>query len=115
MFIRREAHEDQFSVFQTVGGAFLLAAAQAGFANELLVKLPSTAPSVDPALVIATGATELANIFSGNVLQGVLSAYMSGIKVTFAITVAALGISFVLSLLSRFQKINTESLTGGAA
>ncbi|KAK4497982.1 hypothetical protein PRZ48_010638 [Zasmidium cellare] len=35
--------------------------------------------------------------------------------VTFAITVAALGISFVISLASRFQKINTESLTGGAA
>ncbi|KAH0042718.1 MFS general substrate transporter, partial [Aureobasidium melanogenum] len=101
--------------FQTVGGALLLAAAQCGFVNEILKRLPSTAPSVNPALVVATGATELHNTFSAEQLSGILLAYMKGIKLTFAITVAALGISFLISMTSNWKRINAEKLSGSAA
>lgn len=77
--------------------------------------LPSVAPGVDPALVVASGATELRNIFSADELGGILIAYMAGIKVTFAITIAAMGISAPISRLSRWKKINTDALGSGVA
>lgn len=78
-------------------------------------ELPSSAPSLNPALVVTIGATALRNVFSADQLDDILLAYIQGIKVTFAITVAALGISFLLSLLSKWKRINAEELTGGAA
>ncbi|KAF2122755.1 major facilitator superfamily transporter [Lophiotrema nucula] len=96
--------------FQTIGGAFLVAAAQSGFVNQIVNKLHSTAPSVNPALVVATGATELRNVFPAGELDGVLTAYMAGIKVTFAVTIGAVGLSFPFSLLSKWKRINTEQL-----
>lgn len=77
-------------------------------------KLPSTAPSVNPAQVVAIGATELRKVFSAGELDGILVAYMAGIRVVFAITIGAAGISVPLSLLSKWKKLNTEKLTGGA-
>ena len=95
------------AVFQTTGGAVLVGAAQSGFVNQLLSRLPSTAPKVNPAEVVAAGATELRDVFPANQLDGILVAYMAGIKVTFAITIAAAGISFLLSLLSKWKRILT--------
>ncbi|OKL62584.1 hypothetical protein UA08_02968 [Talaromyces atroroseus] len=95
--------------FQTIGGAALIGAAQSGFVNQLLRRLPSTAPTVNPNLVVAAGATELRNVFSADELSGILVAYMAGIKVTFAITIGAAGISFPISLLSKWDKINLQT------
>ncbi|KAK2816039.1 hypothetical protein FQN49_008042 [Arthroderma sp. PD_2] len=93
--------------FQTIGGAALFGAAQSGFVNQLLGKLPSTAPSVNLALVVAAGATELRNVFLEDELDGILVVYMAGIKVTFAITLRAVSISLLLSLLSKWKRIIT--------
>lgn len=64
---------------------------------------------------MATGATELRDVFSTEQLGGILLAYIQGIKISFGITAAALGVSFLLSLLSKWKRINAEKLTGGAA
>jgi hypothetical protein len=101
------------SVFETLGGAFLVAAAQSGFVNQLLRKLATTAAGVDPALVVTTGATDLHRVFSGDQLSGVLIAYMAGIKVAFAIMVAAVGLSVPISLLSKWEKINQQTSSAG--
>jgi hypothetical protein len=98
-----------------MGSAFLISAAQSGFVNQLVYKLASTAPSVNPALVVATGATELHRVFSGAELHGILLAYVWGIKVAFAITIGAVGLAVPLSLCSKWTKINPEKLTGGGA
>lgn len=81
--------------------------AQAAFANRLLIELPDTAPNVDPAAVVATGATELKSF--GSSLQGVRVAYMRGLKVTFAFACASIGMAFILSLFSRRKKIGGEA------
>lgn len=103
------------SVFETLGGSFLISAAQSGFVNQLVQKLPSTAPTVNPALVIATGATELRDVFSATELDGILVAYMAGIKVAFAITIGAVGISLPISLFSRWTNLNAPKLSAGDA
>ncbi len=75
-------------------------------------RLRETAPSVDPAMVLITGAAELSKHFPADVLPGVLQAYMWGIKVTFAIAIAGSGIAFFVGLGSRWSKLNREKIEG---
>jgi hypothetical protein len=86
----------------------LLSAAQSGFVNQLVHKLRKTAPSVDPAIVTATGATELHRMFSGADLDGVIHAYAWGIKVAFAITIAGCGITVLFSVCGKWTNINKK-------
>lgn len=72
-------------VFQTVGGAFTTSAAQAAFVNQLLVKLPSSAPGIDPQLVINTGATQLRDVFTAEQLPGIITAYVHGLKAVWGV------------------------------
>ncbi|KAG5764860.1 hypothetical protein H9Q72_007038 [Fusarium xylarioides] len=91
---------------RTIGGTFLITAAQSGFINQMIHKLSSTAPTVDPALVTETGATTLRQNFSGAELNGILHAYAWGIKVAFAITIAACGITVIASLFTKWTNIH---------
>jgi hypothetical protein len=100
-----------FTVARSIGATFLIAAAQSAFINQLVHKLASTAPSVDPALVTATGATTLRKVFSGAELDGVLRAYAWGIKAAFAITIAACGITAVISLCTKWTNVNAKKLS----
>ncbi|GAM91319.1 hypothetical protein ANO11243_093680 [Dothideomycetidae sp. 11243] len=101
---------------QTVGGSFMIAAAQSAFVNVLLKKLVHNAPGVDPALVLATGATNLRKVFAGEELQGVLLSYMSGLKVAFAIGIASTGIALVIVVaFVKWDRLNTAAITGGGA
>lgn len=86
-------------VFQTLGGAFSLSGAQAGFANRVISALATSAPSVDPKALIATGAAELLQVFSPDQIPGILVAYMTGLKAAFAVAIGMAVISFLLSLL----------------
>ncbi|WEW61666.1 hypothetical protein PRK78_007158 [Emydomyces testavorans] len=100
---------------QTIGGAFWVSAAQAGWVNELLKKLPQVAANVSPKLVIATGASELHKVFKPEDLDGVLVGYMDGLKVTFIVCIATGGVSFVASLFAQPRNIKEKVATGGAA
>ncbi|KAI1024914.1 hypothetical protein LB504_009750 [Fusarium proliferatum] len=91
---------------RTIGGTFLITAAQSGFINQIIHKLSSTAPTIDPALVTETGATTLRQKFSGAELNSILHAYAWGIKVAFAITIAACGITVITSLFTKWTNIH---------
>ncbi|KAG4281723.1 hypothetical protein FPRO06_10627 [Fusarium proliferatum] len=93
---------------RTIGGTFLITAAQSGFINQIIHKLSSTAPTIDPDLVTETGATTLRQNFSGAELNGILHAYVWGIKVAFAITIAACGITVIASLFTRWTNIHLK-------
>ncbi|KAM6477507.1 major facilitator superfamily domain-containing protein [Trichoderma sp. SZMC 28011] len=80
---------------QTLGGAGIVSAAQAGFVNVMINNLPKTAPGVNPALVVSTGATDLRKVFSEDQIPGILVAYMQGLKAAFAIGIASSGIAFI--------------------
>jgi hypothetical protein len=75
------------------------------------------APSVNPLLVIATGATQIRSVFSPEQLPGVLAAYMQGIKVSLGITIGATGMAVLISLFSSWRRLNPKALkgVGGAA
>ncbi|EED18980.1 efflux pump antibiotic resistance protein, putative [Talaromyces stipitatus ATCC 10500] len=94
--------------FQTVGGAVFVAAAQSALFNQLLHKLASTAPNIDAALVLGTGASELRNVFTSEEMTAILPAYMAGLKVAFAISVTAVGLAFCLSPFNNWKKIDAH-------
>ncbi|KAK9414652.1 putative HC-toxin efflux carrier TOXA [Seiridium unicorne] len=100
------------AVFQTVGGAFTISSAQAAFINQMLSKLAESAPGIDGATVIATGATQLREVFTAEELPGVLVAYMHGIKAAFAVSVGFAGLSFLSTLLMPWGKLPSHTADG---
>lgn len=100
-----------------IGGAFLLSAAQSAFNNTIIGTAASTGLGIDPALLLATGATQIRTAFTSTQVPGVIAAYMAGIKVVFAITIAASGFASLFSLCGSWKKFHAEDLTnaGGAA
>lgn len=101
--------------FQTVGGAFMVSAAQAAFVNVLIKALPRTAPGVDAAIVVLTGATDLRTAFSPDMLPGILEAYMRGLKIAFAIGLASTGVAFVvITSFQKWNRLNTAAIAGGS-
>ncbi|EOO00201.1 putative major facilitator superfamily transporter protein [Phaeoacremonium minimum UCRPA7] len=101
--------------FQTVGGAFLVSAAQSSFVNVLTKVLPHSAPNVNPMQVVLTGATELRDVFTPEEIPGILVAYMRGLKISFALSLAATGLAFVISLATKLKRLNTDAIKGGGA
>ncbi|KAL8936671.1 MAG: hypothetical protein Q9211_004075 [Gyalolechia sp. 1 TL-2023] len=100
----------------TVGSAFMISAAQSAFVNVLLKTLIHLAPNVNPALVVATGATDLRKAFTPEQLPGVLEAYMRGLKISFAIGLATAGVALVVNVLFGHRKrLNTAAIASGGA
>ena len=100
--------------FQTIGGALFVSAGQTAWANRLIQRLPVTAPSVDPSLVIATGATQLRHVFTEEQIPGILAAYMDGLKLTFALVVALSGITLPIALAAKWKSIQPSGTTAAA-
>lgn len=100
--------------FQTIGGAFFVSAGQTAFANRLLDRVPTAAPGVDPQLVVATGATELRDVFTPQEIPGIIVAYMSGLKVTFALVIALGGITLPIALFAKWRNVKPQAPGAGA-
>jgi MFS transporter, DHA2 family, glioxin efflux transporter len=101
--------------FQTIGGAFFISAAQAAFANRLLSRVITTAPTANPGLVLTTGATELRKVFNAEQLEGILVAYMAGLKVAFAIAIATAGVAFLVAFTPRWESLKGKVKLEAAA
>lgn len=63
--------------------------AQSLFGNFLLHRLQETAPQIDASAVLGTGASDIHRIFAGDDLDGVLAAYVAGIKDVFRLALAS--------------------------
>ncbi|EXL90503.1 hypothetical protein FOIG_16254 [Fusarium odoratissimum NRRL 54006] len=109
--------QNRTTLFQTIGGSFFVSAGQSAFVNIMLDVLPTDAPGVNPLQLLATGATEVRATFPTDQLNGILSAYMSGIEGAFAVGIGGVGLAFVVSLLQRWDRLSREALkeSGGAA
>lgn len=103
--------------FQTVGGAFFVSAAQSAFLNRLITTIASSAPNVNPAMVVGTGATEIRTVFPPEDVPGILIAYMAGIKVALGISIGGAGIALLIGIFGKWKRLNTETMkeTGAAA
>lgn len=91
-----------------------MAAAQAAFVNQIIIKLAATAPSINSALVVSTGASELRDVFTAEQMTAILPAYMTGLNVAYAISIAAAGIAFCFSPFNNFKKIDAHAASENA-
>ncbi|KAK4870166.1 hypothetical protein LT330_005220 [Penicillium expansum] len=100
--------------FQTVGGAVFVTAAQSAFVNQIIVHIDAAASGINSSLVVATGASELRDVFNTEQMTVILPAYMTGLKVAYAISIAAAGIALCLSFFNNFKKIDAHAATSVA-
>lgn len=107
--------------FQTIAGAIFVSTAQSLFANSLIQSVPKYVPDLNPALVVATGATELRSTFPAKDLPGLIRAFMEGLKDAYILGIALAGVAFLASLLFVFfdrrrlgQEEKSAAVGGGA-
>jgi MFS transporter, DHA2 family, glioxin efflux transporter len=76
--------------------------------------LSATAPNIDPASVVATGATQLRSTFAPDEIPSILVAYMAGIKVALALSIGATGIALFAGLFCSWNRLpnNAAKATG---
>ncbi|KAJ7241353.1 putative MFS transporter [Mycena haematopus] len=95
----------------SISGAYFVTAAQSVFANRLLHTLAYAAPDIDASKVLATGASDIRSVFSGEELAAVLSAYTVGIKDVFAISLAGAAFTVLIALAIPSKKLSTPGNT----
>lgn len=86
-----------------------VSAAQSIFTNQMLAKLGVYVPQVNPAAVIATGATDLQQTFAPEEFRGIQHAYMDGLRAAWALSIALAGLAFVSALPLKFRKLSGKS------
>lgn len=90
---------------QTVGGSIILLVAQNLFQNRLLANLAAYAPSVDPALVFAAGATGLEAAVSPADAPSVLQAYNDAIDTTLFIPTGMAAVAIFGALVMEWKSV----------
>jgi hypothetical protein len=63
----------------------------------MLKTLAVTAPDVDQTKLLATGVSEIRDVFPAEQIPGILLAYVDGIRIPFAIATASAGAACVLA------------------
>lgn len=91
--------------FQTMGGAFMVSAAQTAFTNQMMNKIREYSPQTDVAAVVATGVTEIRKVYQGAELTAILRSYSDGLQVAFAIMVALTGIATLCAFFLPWKSI----------
>ncbi|UPL00429.1 hypothetical protein LCI18_011363 [Fusarium solani-melongenae] len=104
-------------LFQCLGGTMFNSAAQAAFVNSMIRTLPGDVPGIDVQTVVQTGATEIRDVFSSSEVIGIISSYMTGLKLTFAVAIAGAGLGVVASVCNDHKRLGKEAIkdTGAVA
>ncbi|RKL10793.1 putative efflux pump gsfJ [Fusarium oxysporum] len=89
--------------------AILLSAAQTSFLHTMLKEMREMAPQVSQSQLVQTGATEIRQVFDENVIPFVIRTYMEGLKVAFALVIAATGVAFTVSLGTGWSRLKTNN------
>ena len=95
------------SVFQSLGGALVVSAAQSLFQNEILTALSQTNPRLSPGSVFEVEASQVQTSFSAADLPGIDASYMKGIRMTFALAVSMAGVSALVALRQNWFRLRT--------
>lgn len=83
------------------------------FTNYIITTLATNDSSLSAAKVIATGATEIRNVFSADQITGVLNSYLNGLHAAFALTIVAAGLATIAGFFSEWRTIKVNSGNGG--
>lgn len=100
---------------QTFGGALFISVAQNIFTNRLVSNLIADVPSIDPALVLQIGATNLKKAVDPAVIGDVLIAYNSAITQTFYVSVATAALSIFGAVAMEWKSVKGKKIETVAA
>ncbi|KAJ5456026.1 Efflux pump roqT [Penicillium daleae] len=94
---------------QTLGGAIFIAVGQSVFQNGLQAGIYVYAPEVDPSVILNAGATEMRHVLASlgqlDQLDGVIKAYMSGLRDTYRVSLALMLAAFVTTLFVEWKSV----------
>lgn len=112
------------SVFQSLGGALVVSAAQAIFQNKLIQTLAVEGPGINPSAVFSVGASDIQKTFHDD-LPAIDASYMEGLHKAFALAIAVGGASTIVAVAQPWFRLqasksaeNTETaktIEGGKA
>ncbi|KAJ5642942.1 MFS toxin efflux pump [Penicillium longicatenatum] len=101
--------------FQTLGGAIFIAVGQSVFQNGLIAGISTHTTGVDPSAIIGAGATEMRKVLStlGHLdqLDGVIQAYMSGLRDTYRVSLALMIAAFVAACFLEWKSVKAGSIS----
>lgn len=95
---------------QQFGGALFISVAQSIFTNRLVSGLAEVEPSLNPGIVLSTGATSLKDAINPNLLSGVLFVYNRALTNTFYISVATASLSIIGSLAMEWKSVKGKKI-----
>ncbi|KAF9047221.1 major facilitator superfamily-domain-containing protein [Rhodocollybia butyracea] len=89
---------DLIMLTSSLGGAISLAVSQTIFSNEIVKQVKRYAPSIDPSLILRTGATHFHDVLPAGALGGVVQAYSQAIQSVFIPPIIVIGLSLIVGL-----------------
>lgn len=89
-----------------LGGTLGLSAAQCAFDNKLIETLARTVPDIAPSVVLATGVTDIRSSFTPDQVDGILLAYLAGLKVVWAIAISFGGCAVLVCFLGPWKRLH---------
>ncbi len=100
---------------QTLGGALFVSVAENIFTNKLVQDLAKYAPSIDPKVVLNTGATSIQSSINKADLAGVTLAYNNALTQVFLTASIMAAITIVGALAIEWKSVKGKKVEVGAA
>ncbi|KAJ5489845.1 Major facilitator superfamily domain general substrate transporter [Penicillium expansum] len=100
---------------QTLDGALFVSIGNNVFRNKLVEYLAKYIPTVDPALILKTGATGLHSVVNKADLPGVIHAYNDALTQTFIVGAAAASVSIIGALWVEWKSVKGKNIAAGGA
>ncbi|TGO25349.1 hypothetical protein BPAE_0082g00340 [Botrytis paeoniae] len=99
-------------IFQSMGGALVVSAAQSLFQNELLNIIPHTNPSNSPSSIFSIGVSQAQTSFPPSELPGIMAAYTRGIRMAVVLSIAMAGTATLVALSQCWFRMQQELGSG---
>lgn len=100
---------------QTLGGALFVSVAQSVFTNQLVASLQENVPTLDPKVILVTGATNLQNTVPAELLSGVVAAYSTALTKSFVVSVGLAAFTIVGSVFIPWKSVKGKNVEMGMA
>jgi MFS family permease len=101
---------------QTLGGALFVSIGQNVFTNKLVAGLKAYAPSINPSIVLNTGATSIQQTIEKDVLPGVTLAYNNALTHAFLVAAIMAAFTMIGSACIEWKSVKGKKMEmGGAA
>jgi hypothetical protein len=100
---------------QTLGGALFVSIGQNVFSNELVKGLKKYAPTIDPLIVLSTGATSIQKDIEKEFLPGVTLAYNNALVQTFLAAAIMAALTIIGSATIEWKSVKGKKIEMAAA